>query len=51
MLICQYKRTPMAMAPEAIAAVINKYTEHYSYVVGYSYPKSKVIPGTDLSRF
>jgi hypothetical protein len=48
MLICQYKRTPMAMAPEAISEVINKYTDHHSYVVGYGYPVAKIIPHTSL---
>jgi hypothetical protein len=47
MLIAHYKRTPIAWAPEAICDVINKYTEHYAYMVGYSYPKSKIFPNTD----
>ena len=48
MLIAHYKRTPLAWAPEAICTVINKYTDHFAYMVGYAYPKSKVVPKTDL---
>lgn len=48
MIIGHYKKTPIAQAPEAISQVINKYTNHYSYVTGYSYPVGKIIPKTDL---
>lgn len=48
MLIAHYKATPIAWAPEAICDVINKYTEHYAYMVGYSYPKAKIIPNTNV---
>jgi len=32
MIICHYKRTPIAFAPDAISECINNYTEHSSYV-------------------
>ena len=48
MLIGHYKQTKIAEAPEEIAKVINKYTEHDAYVFGYSYPEKTFVPGTDL---
>jgi hypothetical protein len=48
MIIAQYKPTAIAKAPEAISDVINKYTNHNSYVIGYSYPKKGIIPETDI---
>jgi hypothetical protein len=48
MLIAHYKKTQIAWAPEAICNVINKYTEHHAYMVGYSYPISKIFPNTDV---
>ena len=48
MLIAQYKPTAIAKAPEAISDVINKYTNHNSYVIGYSYPQKGIIPETDI---
>lgn len=44
MIIAHYKETPIAMAPEAICDVINKYTNHQAYVFGYSYS------GVNLSK-
>ena len=38
MVIAHHKNTNIAKAPEAISDIINKYTEHKSYVFGYSYP-------------
>ena len=32
MIICHYKKTPIAFAPEAISDCINQYTDHTSYV-------------------
>ena len=48
MIIGHFKNTAVAKAPEAISDVINKYTDHQSYVFGYSYPKSKIRPNTDI---
>jgi hypothetical protein len=48
MIIAHYKPTAIAKAPEAISDVINKYTDHNSYVVGYSYPKKLILPKTDI---
>jgi hypothetical protein len=48
MIIAHSKKTPIANAPEAVSDVINKYTEHKSYVVGYGYPNKKIIPKTDI---
>jgi hypothetical protein len=48
MIIAHYKPTAIAKAPEAISDVINKYTDHSSYVVGYSYPKKLILPKTDI---
>jgi hypothetical protein len=48
MIIAHSKKTPIAKAPEAISDVINKYTEHKSYVVGFGYPNRKIIPRTDI---
>jgi hypothetical protein len=48
MIIAHFKNTPIANAPEAISDVINKYTEHKSYVFGYGYPNKKLIPKTDI---
>ena len=42
MLIAHYKQTPIAQAPEAISEIINRYTDHNSYVFGYSYPDKSV---------
>ena len=43
MIIAHFKQTPIANAPEAVSDVINKYTDHNSYVVGYGYPNKKLI--------
>lgn len=48
MVIAHYKPTAIAKAPEAISDIINKYTNHSSYVIGYSYPKKTLIPKTDI---
>jgi len=48
MIIAQFKPTAIAHAPEAISEVINKYTDHNSYVVGFSYPNKKIVPETDI---
>lgn len=48
MIIAQYKPTAIANAPEAISDVINKYTNHHSYVFGYSYPKKNMAPETNI---
>ena len=32
MIICHYKKTPIAWSPDAISDCINKYTEHESYL-------------------
>lgn len=48
MIVAHYKPTPIAQAPEAISDVINKYTDHHSYVIGYSYPNKLIIPKTDI---
>ena len=48
MIIAQYKPTAIASAPEAISDVINKYTNHSSYVFGYSYPKKGLLPETNI---
>ncbi len=48
MIIAHYKPTPIAQAPEAISDIINKYTEHRSYVLGYSYPNRLITPNTDI---
>ena len=32
MIICHYKKTPIAFSPEAISECINQYTKHKSYV-------------------
>jgi|694.fasta_scaffold128945_3 hypothetical protein len=48
MIIAHFKETPIAHAPEAISDVINKYTDHKSYVFGYGYPNKKLIPKTDI---
>jgi hypothetical protein len=48
MIIAQYKPTAIAQAPEAISDVINKYTDHNSYVIGYSYANKVMVPETDI---
>ena len=48
MIVTHTKHTNIAEAPEAISEVINKYTEHKSYVVGYSYPGKLIIPNSDI---
>lgn len=48
MIIAHFKQTPIANAPEAVSDVINKYTDHNSYVVGYGHPNKKLIPKTDI---
>lgn len=48
MIIAQYKPTAIAHAPEAISDVINKYTNHHSYVIGYSYPRKGIATETDI---
>ena len=48
MIIAHFKSTQIANAPEAISDIINKYTEHKSYVVGYGYQNKKIIPKTDI---
>jgi len=35
MIIAHFKKTPIAWSPEAICKVINKYTEHHSFVFGF----------------
>lgn len=48
MNIAHYKITPIAMSPESIVDVINKYTDNYAYVFGYSYPCRKLLPNIDV---
>jgi hypothetical protein len=48
MIIAHSKKTPIANAPEAISDIINKYTDHDSYVIGYGYPNKKITPNTDI---
>lgn len=48
MVIGHYKATLIAHAPEAICDVINKYTDHQSYVYGYGYPKKGLASNTTL---
>lgn len=48
MVIGHNKITPIANAPEAISDIINKYTEHKSYVMGYGYPNGKIEVGTNI---
>lgn len=47
MNIGHYRSTPIAWAPEAICQVINKYTDHYSYVFGYK-SHNKITSRTNL---
>jgi hypothetical protein len=46
MIICQYKETPIAFAPEAINNLINKYTDHVSYLIVK--PTASLRPHTDI---
>ena len=48
MIIAHFKETPIAHAPEAISEIINKYTDHKSYVFGYGYRGKKLTPMTDI---
>lgn len=48
MVIAHYKNTAIANAPEAISDVVNKYTEHRSYVFGYSYKGSSLEKNTNI---
>lgn len=48
MIIAHFKNTPIANAPEAVSDVINKYTDHTSYVFGYSYPGVMLKNDTDI---
>jgi hypothetical protein len=48
MIIAHFKNTPIANAPEAVSEVINKYTEHKSYVLGYSYSGVGLKADTDI---
>lgn len=47
MVIGHFKRTPIAYAPEAVANVINKYTEHRAYVFGIP-PFGGIQPNTTI---
>jgi len=48
MVITHTKNTSIAKAPEAISGVINKYTDHQSFVIGYSYPNKLIRPDSDI---
>lgn len=48
MVITHTKHTDIAKAPEAISSVINKYTNHQSFVIGYSYPNKLIRPDSDI---
>lgn len=48
MIIAHYKKTNIACAPEAICDLINKYTEHKSYVFGFGYSNKKLTPNTNI---
>jgi hypothetical protein len=47
MIIAHFKNTPIAWAPEAVCKVINKYTDHYSFVFGFQSTR-KITADTDL---
>lgn len=48
MIIAHYKQTPIARAPEAISDIINKYSEHSSFVFGHGYPKTNDFKKSDI---
>lgn len=48
MVITHTKNTNIAKAPEAISSVINRYTDHRSFVVGYSYPNKLIRPDSNI---
>jgi len=51
MIIQQYKRSPIAMAPNEIAKCINKYTRHTSFVDSVLHPEADFIHFHNKSEF